>query len=144
MWPFSAIANSIRQRRRAIFRFWDGSRMRAIDPMLPFRTLAQHEKFDWDTTPALIDMGNFEAMGLTADAVRAAFGVEALNETGTRGLTESECSRLLVDFMDYMAVIKKKGDTLLSSAAPTDSPAAASAQDSSAADSATKTNSPSS
>ena len=91
MWPFSAIANAVRQRQRAIFWFWDGRRERCIDPMIPFRALAQHDKFDPESTPALIDLGNLEAMGLTADAVRQAFRIEALGEAGTRGLTESEC-----------------------------------------------------
>ena len=119
MWPFSAIANAVRQRQRAIFWFWDGRRERCIDPMIPFRALAQHDKFDPESTPALIDLGNLEAMGLTADAVRQAFRIEALGEAGTRGLTESECVQLLIQFLDWMSGIKKKRGTSPTSMEPT-------------------------
>ena len=38
------------RRRRKIFKFYDGKKKRAIDPMIPFRSLGQNEKFEalWD------------------------------------------------------------------------------------------------
>ncbi len=114
MWPFR------RKQNRAIFGFWDGSKRRFIDPMIPFRALVQHDEFDWETTPKAIDIGDLAAMGVTAKAIRDAFGIAPINESATSGLTESECVQLLFQFVDWMQGVKKKDSISQTSAPPTD------------------------
>lgn len=95
-------------RGRAIFQFWDGKQDRAADPMVIHRALLAHSEFNWETTPALIDVDNdhisSDALRVTADAARKAFGVP---EFASGGLTESELLQLLVQFSLYLTSLKK-------------------------------------
>ncbi|MCC7424822.1 MAG: hypothetical protein IT428_31510 [Planctomycetaceae bacterium] len=95
-------------RGRAIFRFWDGQRDRLADPMVIHRSLLEHGEFNWETTPALIDVDNdkisSDALRITADATRKAFGVPELIDGG---LTETELLQLLVQFSLYLSSLKK-------------------------------------
>ena len=99
----------LQNRGRRIFKYWDGSRQRACDPMVAARLLDAHEKFDWETTPKFIDVEDAklsdESMGITADAVRMAFGIPIYD--GSRGLTEAELVNLLIDFVTYLNELKK-------------------------------------
>jgi hypothetical protein len=108
IWPFSAIRRAIHNRDRRIFRFWDGRKWTSIDPMIPFRILAQHKDFDWEETPKLIAMPDkkvwLEAYQLEVSAVREAFGVRPFNDDG---LTEAECIDLLVAFSIWQVDVKK-------------------------------------
>jgi hypothetical protein len=100
------------RRRRKIFKFYDGKKKRAIDPMIPFRSLGQNEKFDWEKTPlemkASQQIGDiklfFLSTGLTVDAVREAFQVEPFDQGG---LTDFECVDLLLDFSIWINALKK-------------------------------------
>lgn len=111
-------------RRRAVFRFWDGKRTRHIDPMSVYRSLRSHPTFDWATTPKLIDIPDekirLEALALTADAVRIAFGLSSVEHGG---LTEWECVYLLVAFTRWNEAVKKKAAGSRIKPPLTDSPA---------------------
>lgn len=95
-------------RGRAIFRFWDGQRDRAADPLVVFRALLEHPEFDWEKTPLLLEIDDpkisGDALRVTADAVRKAFGVRDLLDGG---LTEGECTQLLIQFTAYIGALKK-------------------------------------
>lgn len=122
------IRRMILNRHRAIFRYWDGSRMRSIDPMIPYRILDSHETFDWETHPLLIDPDDdspkpdiklsVEAMEITADAVRTAFEIPKYDNG--RGLTEGELIDVLTVFTVWMTALKKNIRPLPISPEPTE------------------------
>lgn len=94
-------------RTRAIFQYWDGRRIRRIDPMAAFRALVAHPEFDWESHPDLIDTGDDEATDITLGAVRDVFGVQAYKGELSAGLTEAETISLLTDFVVYVNALKK-------------------------------------
>lgn len=100
----------LRNRNRRIFRFWDGSRTRSIDPAVVMRTLFCHPEFNWRETPLLGDSADpkiaTEAIALEARAVREAFGLGPFADG--RGLTETECCELLGQFNLWCMDVKKK------------------------------------
>jgi hypothetical protein len=111
-------------KRRRIYRFFDGKRWRSIDPMVPFRTLAQHERFDWEKTPqelaAAQQIGDktlfFQSASNTVDAIRQGFGLKPFDQGG---LTEFECVDLLLRFQEWLNVLKKNTSTPQISMEPT-------------------------
>lgn len=104
----------LRKYREGIFRFFDGTRWRCADPIAVFRSLQNHPEFDLATTPQMASVDNlevkFDAIRKCADAVRVAFGVQLLDDTGA-GLTEEECCALLVRFSEYLGGLKKSTST---------------------------------
>lgn len=118
----------MQNRHRAIFRYWDGSRLRSIDPMVAYRALDSHNEFDWETHPLLIDPPedapklniklSVEAMGITADAVRTAFDIPQYKNG--RGLTEGELVNLLTVFTEWMTALKKNTRPMPISPEPTE------------------------
>jgi len=106
---FGWLKRRLINRKRSIFRYWDGFRDRIIDPMVPYRRLLSHKDFDWERTPVLIEVDDekmaADALGLTAIAVREAFEVEPHGDKG--GLTEWECLELLQVFVMSMMSLKK-------------------------------------
>lgn len=107
------ILNIIRKwfynRERAIFTYWDGQRVRSIDPAVAYRALNSHTEFDWATTPALVDAPDnkmsMDALGISADAVRDAFDIPAYQDG--RYLVEGELFGLLHQFVEWMDALKK-------------------------------------
>lgn len=93
---------------RGIFRFWDGSRARGVDPLEILRGLYEIKGFDVESTPKLLEAPDqrtrLEATRDIAAAVRSVFLVPRLDN---RGLTETECVELLADFLDYCEDLKK-------------------------------------
>ena len=100
----------LRKYREGIFRFFDGTRWRCADPIAVFRSLQNHPEFDLATTPKMAGVDDpkikFDAIRKCADAVRVAFNVQPLDDTGA-GLTEEECCALLVRFSQYADALKK-------------------------------------
>ena len=105
---FGWLKRKWRNRGRAIFRFWDGTRERVADPLVIHRALMAHPEFNWETTPALIDVDDqrvaSDALCVTAAGVRDAFGIPSL-ESG--GLTEAECVQVLIRFNLFLDGVKK-------------------------------------
>lgn len=87
-----------RPKAREIFAYFDGAKKRFVDPIVAYRALKDDPKFKLELHPALVDTGDVEAIGITAAAVRSAFGVKALD---AGGLTEQECIVLLLDFFAW-------------------------------------------
>ncbi len=103
--------------RRDIFAYWDGIKARTADPIVAYRALKDDPKFNLEVHPALIDAGDLEAIGITAAAVRAAFGVKPLEQGG---LTEQECIVLLLDFFGWAAEKKNISSGPVTLPEPTD------------------------
>lgn len=110
MWyPFRG---RFQQRRRLIFKYWDGRRTRYADPIVLLRNLEDHPEFNIDVDPtlALSSVGDREAGERTVSAVRAAFGIFPFVDVHSfDGLTELECVALYVEFMEYLDALKKNG-----------------------------------
>lgn len=126
----------IRNRRRAIFVYWDGLRIRRIDPIAAFRALKTHPTFDPDTHLALADLGDLDAIKVTLEATRDVFGITAFTDK-TGGLIDDETLALIGDFFEYLASLKKSGrpsPTSSASTAPGQSPPANSTPPSASAD----------
>lgn len=99
-----------RERQRAIFRYWDGTRERGADPAVVYRALVSHPTFDWETHPVLIDTGDKDALAITLGAIREVFGVVAWaedNDGRSTGLTDWETIDLLIQFNWYLGGLKK-------------------------------------
>lgn len=106
---------------RQIFRYWDGVRRRAIDPIAACRALFAHPTYNPETHPALVDLGDDNAREIMLQAGRDVFGVQPFTlEHG--GLTEDETLNLMVAFAEYMAGLKKSTNLTLTSPEPTGLP----------------------
>lgn len=107
------------RRRRAIFRYWDGATHRFADPMAVYRALVQSPRFNWEVHPALVDLGDLDALAITAEAVRDAFNLPAVSHGGP---TEAECVQLLGEFVAYLNALKKNGSPSPTLPEPTEPP----------------------
>lgn len=110
---------TLTDRERGIFDYWDGKRHRRADPMAVLRSLNDHPEFDLASTPQLAESGALEAVKITCDASRAAFGIKTLDEGG---LTEVECIDVMVAFFDFCAALKKNSRAMPTSPEPTELP----------------------
>lgn len=111
-WFLNLLRRWIIERRRAIFRYWDGRRLRKIDPMEVLRALRADKNYDQAAHLPLVDAGDEDAIRITANAVRSAFGAPAFADGG---LSELELCGVLVDFLTFLATLKKSTDTPQSS-----------------------------
>lgn len=118
LWPFKR-----RPPERKIFRFWDGTQERGIDPLQVLRALNSHPEFDIATHPALATMsapmGATEAdlkhqrqvadgaLQITVRAAREAFEVQPYDHATGKGLTEGETADLLDEFGCWILAQKK-------------------------------------
>ena len=103
-WLINWWKNRAREKSRAIFRYWDGKKERAIDPMLAWQGLISDVEFNLDTHPAQIDRGEIEAIQVGSRTVQRVFAVKPVDEGG---LTQLESLDLLVDYFDYLDTLKK-------------------------------------
>ena len=119
---FQLILNPIRrliiERRRAIFRFWDGRRIRGADPIAVLRSLRADPEYDQEVHLPLVDAGDEEAIRIVANAVRRAFSVAAF-ESG--GLSELELLGVLMDFITFTLALKKNTGPTPNSSEPSPS-----------------------
>lgn len=108
--------------KRDFFRFFDGSRWRAVDPLPIARALFSHSKFDWDETPKLLRSGQatieIQAAEIIAKAAREVFRIKPAEQGG---LTELECVDLVTAFQDYLGNVKKNSSLFRTSPEPTES-----------------------
>lgn len=109
---FVWLRNKIRNRQRAIFRFWDGRYERGIDPISTHLAIIAHPTYNSETDPYLADLDTPEGHEAHAKMVRACqdvFGIPVFAEVNgkTVGLTNYECINLMVDFNQYLIALKK-------------------------------------
>jgi len=110
---------SRREANRDIFRFWDGHKVRGVDPLRAYRAMLAHPEFDWELHPTLIDQMDSDNAGqrniaiaaseVTIRAIRDVFGIRAWSNK-SRGLTEAETIALLVSFVEFLVGVKKNGN----------------------------------
>lgn len=96
-------------RRRAIFRYFDGQRQRGIDPLAATRAFHQHPTFNLERHLPGLDEGDAESIELTVKAMRDIFGIKPWEQGG---LTEAETLNVLRDFDVYLDLVKKNGSPL--------------------------------
>lgn len=109
-----------RRRRRDIFQFWDGRRIRRIDPLVAWRVMWQHPTCNVSDDLNAADNGDFEAQARALAMTRDMFGVQAWSEDSP-GLTVDETYSLLCDFLDYMGRKKKAPGSSPPPSPPSDS-----------------------
>jgi hypothetical protein len=107
--PVNTYRRWVIERRRLIFRFWDGLQLRRVDPIVVARGLAAHPEFSESTHLPLCDAGDIDAIATTAGAVRDVFGVPPFADGG---LAELECLAVLNDFQHWLFSLKKNTNTL--------------------------------
>ncbi len=100
-------AISIKPKRRGLFIFNDGFRVREVDPIDVLTRMEAHKAFRHDLHPKRCELGEIEALEILADAVRSAFAVPAYTEPGKPGLTVRECFELYSVFAHYLHSQKK-------------------------------------
>ena len=100
------------RRDRAIFRYWDGTRTRAVDPMVVYRVLACHPRFIWRDHPRQVERDH-DALRITLEAIREAFDVRPLTADGSKGISEGETIGLLVKFSEFLESAKKNTSSYL-------------------------------
>ena len=119
---FSFFRRWRQNRRRMIYRFWDGQNFRRVDPIAVHLRLQSHPKFLVTRDLKLVDSGDREATEITAAAVCDCFEVQPYDTVTGRGLTVGERLGLLADFYFWIELQKKSIrhlQTSQSSTAPT-------------------------
>ena len=110
-WLINWWKNRAREKSRAIFRYWDGKKERAIDPIIVFNRLDDDPVFVLERHPRLIESKDEklsrEAIDITAAAVCRFFQVADYSEKFREGLTITERIDLLTDFLLYADSLKK-------------------------------------
>jgi len=124
-WLINWWKNRAREKSRAIFRYWDGKKERAIDPIVVFNRLDDDPVFVMERHARLIESKNEkearEAIDVTAAAVCRAFQVSDYNEKAKEGLTVTERIDLLTEFLLYADTLKKNINTTPTLPQPTES-----------------------
>jgi len=93
-------------RRRSIFRFRDGSKIRAIDPIAVAIALHEHPAFTFRHLQEA-SCGDRDAMLIVAKTACDVFGVHPLAADGKSGLTIPERLELMLSFDVFCAALKK-------------------------------------
>lgn len=93
---------------RQIFVYHDGRHWKAIDPLVAWERLETHGEYDMANDPALVDVGDKEALQRMLKACDDTFGVTAFDAMKRTGLTIEERVRLMADFGSWMSDVKKK------------------------------------
>ena len=117
---FGRLLRKWRCRERQLFRYWDGSRERAADPLVVYRSLDRDEEFNNQRHPYMVEAGDDEATGIMLRAIQRAFDVTAYDEQAGTGLTQLEMLSLYGDFSGYCEGLKKNTSPSPTPPSPTD------------------------
>lgn len=118
------ISQYLWRRRRNIFRFNDGRRVRSADPIAVAIALHEHKTFLPRHLGEAVE-GDPEAQRIVAGAARDVFGVSLLSPDEQNGLTVAETIELMLAFDGYLFALKKNIDRSLTRSgytAPTSPP----------------------
>lgn len=110
------------KRGRQIFRYWDGNKMRRIDPLEAMLRISAHPTYNVELHPKLLDAGDVEATRITCQAVKDVFGVTDYDPVKNTGLTVAEQLALLGAFSLYIDGLKKSTDSTATFAGSTEGP----------------------
>lgn len=118
--------------KRGIFRFWDGKKVRSVDPMATDARLQKHGGKDWSELLATINAADnaivkpggalaaeversrHEAVEKLVQLVRDAFSIADV-ENG--GLSSSECVEVMARYLAFIVAVKERFHPLPSSPA---------------------------
>lgn len=100
------LKNRLWNRRRLIFRYHDGTRVTAADPVEVAIALHSHPIFLWRHIGEAVE-GNAESQRIVSDAACDVFGVSPLTTGGKGGLTIGERIELVMAFDLYLTALKK-------------------------------------
>lgn len=115
-------------RERLIYRYWDGDKNVAADPLVILRTLTTIEGFALETDLKLAETDSAfapAAFARVVGAARKAFQAKEFSELNggkQQGLTDSECVQLLVHFAQFIGQLKEAALPFVSSPASTGPP----------------------
>lgn len=112
------LRNRLWQRRRLLFRFHDGSRIRRADPLAIAIALHAHPTYLPRHLSEAVD-GDKDALLTVAQAATDVFGVAALTSQYKSGLTLNERLELMLAFDAYLRALKK--NTVASATSPSSS-----------------------
>lgn len=127
--PSNGRVNGYSRREWLIFRFWDGTREVAADPLRISRGLLNVPGLNLEEDIKLATLANpmagkaaDEAVARLVGAVQSVFGVKEFREERGKaeGLTDFECIQLLNTFGAYIGDLKKKLSPSPTSTTPTD------------------------
>jgi hypothetical protein len=93
---------------RLLFRYWDGTRARAIDPFRVYREIRSDKTVDLESIGPQVDAWEEPATGLMLDMICRVFGVKRYDDATGEGLTDPELLNLFGDVNDYLDWVKKK------------------------------------
>lgn len=119
---FNWLSRWLINRRRRIFRFWDGKQWRYVDPLVMWRGIMTHPEFDPETTGPAFDRGDESAWHVVLRCTQHVFGITSFSERGKPGLTEQETILLFKRFLAYCDDLKKSMQTIPTSQQPTQAP----------------------
>jgi hypothetical protein len=92
-------------RRREIFRFWDGQKVRGADPIAAWRALIADPDFDIERDTAMLE--NFNDNGAWLRCVNATRKALNVAEFDAGGLTENELFSCFQNFIVTVNALKK-------------------------------------
>lgn len=95
---------------RGIFRFWDGTKERAIDPLAAYRKLLSYPGLDIQADAARAELGESDSIAILLQASREALGVEPfrqLPDGSFVGMLDEEVEAAIGRLHAYMGELKK-------------------------------------
>lgn len=116
------------ERRRLLFKYFDGTKERRIDPMRAWREIQNDKEFNLETMSPLMDKQEEPETTTGLNCICKVFGVERFDDRTGKGLTDGQLMNLLADFEGYLHDLQKKtsnGQTLPS---PTEPPPSSDSQ----------------
>lgn len=118
-------------RSRAIFRYHDGVKERAGDPLAIYRALRALPDFEWEADAKGVDRGDEDSIRRTLAAIRhpSTFAAKPFDGDTLTGMTDGETLNLLSQFVWYLESLKKNGSGPQTSPAVTEPTASSGAMD---------------
>jgi len=111
---------------RLIFRYHNGSKQIAADPLVIQRKILSQKNIDLDSEfrIAVSDTKeSLDAISRVVGVIRSAFGVKELDPETEEGLTDTECLQLMASYAEFLNELKKKASlSQISQTATEDSP----------------------
>jgi len=108
-WIANLIHRRIARRRRELFAYFDGRRLRRLDPLQVHIALELHPTFSWEDFE-MVRAGHADKTKVYLEAICDIFDVTLYTPDTWFGLTGAECLDILADFMEYCDEVKKNID----------------------------------
>jgi hypothetical protein len=108
-------------RKRLVFRYWNGERTVQGDPFALYRALLHHPDMNLETMASMLDAGMEPESTVVLQGLSDVFGLRRFNPRTGYGLTDWEVKDVLVAFEAYLMGLKKSTSSGPTSPQPTDS-----------------------